>query len=519
MQSESTIDLPSLTIRNGILVLDGYGLRVSVERGHLEVADGICETRRRARFARATSDLRRLVVLGHTGSITLEALRWLKDVGVAFVQIDTNGQVVVASAPAGLDNARLRRAQAIASSSGVGMQVGRELVRRKLEGQLAVVTRLPNGPPAAAVIRNNLAILERATTPARLRLVEADAAAAYWKTWEHIPVRFVRRDEARIPDHWRTFGVRTSPLSRSPRLAANPPSAILNYLFAILEAEARIAALKMGLDPGMGVLHADQPARDSLALDLMEPVRPDVEGYVLELLQRQTFRAADFFETRQGVCRVLPPLTHILAETAPSWAARVGLVAELVARMFAGAASTNIIQIPTLLTQDNRSRGRDKFRRQARTRSRMPSVGPAVCLDCGTVLEKRGRLYCADCLPARRALVSEPLRKAGAAAVRNHIAMGHDPTHGGRAAKRRGLAVSQHLKAVGRWNREHRYEIDPQIYRQDILPRLASVPLSRLMEATGLSLRYCSLIRRGERTPHPRHWDTLERVGRISRGD
>jgi hypothetical protein len=35
---------------------------------------------------------------------------------------------------------------------------------------------------------------------------------------------------------------------------------------------------------------------------------------------------------------------------------------------------------------------------------------------------------------------------------------------------------------------------------------IQSVPLSRLQHATGLSLRYVSLIRRGERTPHPRHW-------------
>jgi CRISPR associated protein Cas1 len=59
----------------------------------------------------------------------------------------------------------------------------------------------------------------------------------------------------------------------SSRRATNPANAILNYLYAILEAEARIAALRMGLDPGLGFLHADQTARDSLACDLMEPVR------------------------------------------------------------------------------------------------------------------------------------------------------------------------------------------------------------------------------------------------------
>lgn len=45
----------------------------------------------------------------------------------------------------------------------------------------------------------------------------------------------------------------------------------------------------------MGVLHADLPARDSLALDLMEPVRPDVDAYVLDLLSVRVFRASYFF--------------------------------------------------------------------------------------------------------------------------------------------------------------------------------------------------------------------------------
>jgi CRISPR-associated endonuclease Cas1 len=105
----------------------------------------------------------------------------------------------------------------------------------------------------------------------------------------------------------RTFGARTSPLTASPRSAANPANALLNYLYGILEAKARIAILSIGLDSGMGVLHADLKACDSLALDVMEPIRPEVDRFVLELLRSHTFAAGEFFETRQGVCRVLPP--------------------------------------------------------------------------------------------------------------------------------------------------------------------------------------------------------------------
>ena len=56
------------------------------------------------------------------------------------------------------------------------------------------------------------------------------------------------------------FGARVSPLTGSPRLAATPPNAILNYLYALLESEARLAAAALGLDPGLGVLHVDTSA-------------------------------------------------------------------------------------------------------------------------------------------------------------------------------------------------------------------------------------------------------------------
>ena len=47
---------------------------------------------------------------------------------------------------------------------------------------------------------------------------------------------------------------------------------MLNYLYAILEAQTRIALLTVGLDPGLGLLHADQTARDSLARMVSRPV-------------------------------------------------------------------------------------------------------------------------------------------------------------------------------------------------------------------------------------------------------
>src|SRR4051812_5831177 len=108
---------------DGILVLDGYGLSVSVERGHLAYSDGFGRHRRTGRVSRATGRLRRLVVIGHSGFVTLDALRWLHGIGASFVHLDTDGTLFQVSAQPKLNDSRLRRAQALAQTNGVGIAI------------------------------------------------------------------------------------------------------------------------------------------------------------------------------------------------------------------------------------------------------------------------------------------------------------------------------------------------------------------------------------------------------------
>jgi hypothetical protein len=95
--------------------------------------------------------------------------------------------------------------------------------------------------------------------------------------------------------------MRNSPLTASPRHAANPANAILNYLYALLESEARLAAAAVGLDPGLRFLHVDAGSRDSLACDLIKPVRPEVDAYVLDWLRREPLKREWFFELGDSV--------------------------------------------------------------------------------------------------------------------------------------------------------------------------------------------------------------------------
>jgi hypothetical protein len=145
-------------------------------------------------------------------------------------------------------------------------------------------------------------------------------------------IRWPRKDERKVPEHWKRFGSRISPLTHSPRLAATPGNAILNLLYSICEAEARLSAVGMGLDPGIGLLHVDTPNRDSLACDLQEPIRASVDAFLLNWLQTEPLCKSDFWEDRNGNCRLSRCLAIKLCETAETWRRLVAPVTEYVAQ-------------------------------------------------------------------------------------------------------------------------------------------------------------------------------------------
>lgn len=64
-----------------------------------------------------------------------------------------------------------------------------------------------------------------------------------------------------------------------------------------------------------------------------------------------------------------------------------------------------------------------------------------------------------------------------------------------------------------RTNRDWSGPEDDRNFRRDILPGLQAVTLRRIMEATGLSKRFASQIRRGLASPHRRHWKALSDLG------
>src|SRR5271169_685950 len=126
----------SHTIRKcGVVVLNGYGISVQVNAGHLLLHDGIADERRTIRLPRVNHGLKRLVMIGSDGFITLEALRWLAEQDASFVMLDRDGSILATTGPVRPSDAKLRRAQALAHHSGAALRITRELIGQKLAGQ------------------------------------------------------------------------------------------------------------------------------------------------------------------------------------------------------------------------------------------------------------------------------------------------------------------------------------------------------------------------------------------------
>lgn len=91
---------------------------------------------------------------------------------------------------------------------------------------------------------------------------------------------------------------------RSQHPAADPVNALLNYGYAFLEREVRIAIALSGMDARFGFFHSNDGRKDSLVYDLMEFFRqPVIDRFVLTLLNRRMI-APDDFDKSKTDCRL-----------------------------------------------------------------------------------------------------------------------------------------------------------------------------------------------------------------------
>lgn len=218
--------------------------------------------------------------------------------GITLVFLDRAGRFQARVEGPVTGNVLLRRAQYRASDAPD--EIVRSIVLGKIANQRSVLLRAvrDHGDDAAADgaagwieaaanrLERVLRRADRATLDADgLRGDEGEAAAIYFGVFDAL---------IRSPDPQMHFAGR----SRRPPL--DRINALLSFLYTLLTHDCRSAAEAVGLDPAVGFLHRDRPGRPSLALDLMEELRPVLaDRLALSLVNRRQV-VADDFEIRDG---------------------------------------------------------------------------------------------------------------------------------------------------------------------------------------------------------------------------
>ncbi len=260
------------------------------------------------------------------------------------------------------------------------------------------------------------------------------------------------------------------------------------------------------MDPAIGFLHVDTPNRDSLACDLMEVCRPrGIDAFVLNWLQSEPLRKSDFWEDRNGNCRIASSLAIKLCETTETWRRLVAPVAEYVAQELwssvSKAASTPKL-IATRLTQRNKraAKGSPLF-----PRTKPAPLPESVCRICGASVSL-GRSYCSECedTAARERIVE--IAKVGRIA-----------SHAPGPKARRAQTQRQHALAKKAWQPSSLPAwLTEEVYANEIQPLLAGIANPVIISALGVSVTYSVAIRAGRRRPHPRHWSKLAELVGVS---
>ena len=307
------------------LILAGHGVSLSVHGGALEIKNGLThypQQREIYLLFRGDADLpERIILLDCSGSVSFDVLSWLSEQKVSLIRINWRGEIVCVAGASGYsaNPFRVQWQMETRENPALRIEYCRSIISRKIEASIVTleksIRRSEKWERAISAAYAALTKLDEKSpeTITELRALEANCAAAYFRAWQGIPIKWRGTSRRPVPDNWRSIEQRSSPFHLAGnRNAAHPVNAMLNYAYTVLEGEVRIKAIADGYDPTMGIMHEGRDGSSKFVFDLMEPERPRVDRAVLEFLKATVFDPADFTIRADGVVRLNPQLARHL---------------------------------------------------------------------------------------------------------------------------------------------------------------------------------------------------------------
>lgn len=143
---------------------------------------------------------------------------------------------------------------------------------------------------ASIKLRESICAVQACEDEDQLRGLEGEAASTYFGVFDEM----ILRDKDDFAFNGRN---RRPPLDRV--------NAMLSLFYSVLASECAAALEGVGLDPYVGILHKDRPGRRSLALDLMEELRPlFVDRFIVSSINNRIISPDDFEVRESGEVRL-----------------------------------------------------------------------------------------------------------------------------------------------------------------------------------------------------------------------
>ena len=194
-------------------------------------------------------------------------------------------------------NVLLRRTQyRVADDIFAGFRIAQNMVLGKIYNARWSVNRTVRDHPmrvdiekmgkVESILADSVLRVRQAESEDELRGIEGAAASAYFEVFNDM---ILTDSEA----------FRFSGRNRRPPL--DNVNAMLSFVYALLANDCAGALESAGLDSYVGFMHTDRPGRVSLALDIMEELRPCfADRLVLTLINNRVVSSDDFIKRESG---------------------------------------------------------------------------------------------------------------------------------------------------------------------------------------------------------------------------
>lgn len=235
--------------------------------------------------------LERVLLFGAV-EVTREAFLHLEKEGIDLVYLTREGRFRARTHPLRLQDAQTRLAQyALANDPARRLSLAREIVSAKIRNGLVLLRRrldaeAPVCPSPLSHLRMLAEQARAASSTEALMGIEGTAARIHFSLFS-----------ALLKQDFGFFG-------RQRRPPPDPVNGMLSFGYTLLHGYVLSAVCSAALDPYLGVLHELRKGRASLPLDLMEELRPIVDGVVLGLVNRVEMTPTDFEQSAEGGIRM-----------------------------------------------------------------------------------------------------------------------------------------------------------------------------------------------------------------------